>query len=125
MADLTIGVIATERLAVGLVDGCRVAGRLRIWPESEPSVGVLETMPVEAIVETLVRLIGDIHEAAPIDPVAVGIGMPGIVRGGVVEDSPNLRQTKGVALASLIQNALHSRGIDSPVFLYNDADVTA
>jgi predicted NBD/HSP70 family sugar kinase len=125
MADLTIGVIAAERLAVGLVDGCRIAGKLRIWPETDPGVGVLETMPVEAIVETLVRLIGDVHEKAPVDPVAVGIGMPGIVRAGIVEDSPNLRQTKGVALASLVQNALQSRGIALPVFLYNDADVTA
>ncbi|MCU1329475.1 MAG: N-acetyl-D-glucosamine kinase [Bryobacterales bacterium] len=129
MADLTIGVIAAERLAAGLVDGCRLAGKIRVWPEADPEAehagGVLQSMPVDAIVDTIVRLVSEIAEAAPIDPVAVGIGMPGIVRAGVVEESPNLRQTKGAALASLVETALKSRGISMPVFLYNDADAAA
>ena len=50
-------------------------------------------MPAEGIVRKIVELIGTLNLKEP--PTHVGIGMPGIVRNGVVEDSPNLVQLKG------------------------------
>jgi len=37
---------------------------------------------------------------------AIGIGFPGIIRNGVVEDSPNLHQAKGFALQAALSAAL-------------------
>jgi predicted NBD/HSP70 family sugar kinase len=127
MKDLTIGVVATGTLAAGLVENGQIRGRLELWPgpQTEPGPGaVLQTLPVDSIVEMMVRMIADLADGFEV-PAAIGIGFPGIVRGGVVEESPNLRQTKGAAIAALVQEGLAARDLARPVYLYNDADVTA
>ena len=62
-------------------------------------------------------------EAGPLD--AIGIAVPGIVRNGVVEDSPNLTQIKGVHLADEVSRGLAACGINAPVKIANDADAIA
>ena len=47
------------------------------------------------------------------------------MRSGVVEESPNLPQMKGVRLAELLTSALAERGIAAPVYIANDADAVA
>jgi predicted NBD/HSP70 family sugar kinase len=47
------------------------------------------------------------------------------VRNGVVEDSPNLQQIKGVRLADALGEALLAQGISTPVHVLNDADAVA
>jgi len=53
------------------------------------------------------------------------VAVPGIVRHGVVEDSPNLHQIKGMRLAEELGHALIARGIAAPVYVVNDADSIA
>jgi glucokinase len=47
------------------------------------------------------------------------------VRSGVIEESPNLKQLKGMRLAEELANALAGRGITAPVHVANDADAIA
>jgi predicted NBD/HSP70 family sugar kinase len=56
---------------------------------------------------------------------AIGVAVPGIIRHGVVEDSPNLSQIKGMRLAEELARALAGRGILAPVHAANDADAIA
>ena len=44
---------------------------------------------------------------------------------GVVEESPNLQQIKGMRLADELATALAARGITAPVHIANDADAIA
>src|SRR5258708_19621296 len=52
---------------------------------------------------------------------AIGLGFPGVIHGGIIEDSPNLHQVKGFNL----QAALSARGLSAPVRVFNDADAMA
>jgi predicted NBD/HSP70 family sugar kinase len=78
-------------------------------------------MPAEEIVATLCKQViavaGKEREIA-----AVGLGLPGLVRDGVVEEAPNLPQMKGVRVAELLGAGLRAEGIDAPVTIVNDAD---
>jgi len=62
-------------------------------------------------------------EKDPLD--AIGIALPGIVRAGVVEDSPNLGQLKGAKISKKVEAVLHARGLRAPIALFNDADAAA
>ena len=56
---------------------------------------------------------------------SVGAGFPGVIRCGVIQESPNLGQLKGLRLAEELRAALLSDGIDVPVVAINDADALA
>ena len=45
---------------------------------------------------------------------AIGIGFPGIIRNGVVEDSPNLHQIKGCGLQAALSSALTGKLAGNP-----------
>src|SRR5262249_48396358 len=59
----------------------------------------------------------------PVD--VVGLAFPGIIRSGVIEDSPNLHQLKGFPIVTAVHEALAARGIFASISAYNDADVAA
>jgi predicted NBD/HSP70 family sugar kinase len=59
----------------------------------------------------------------PVD--AIGVAVPGIVRHGVVEDSPNLPQIKGMRLAEELTKVLAAAESHAPVHVANDADAIA
>jgi len=84
-------------------------------------------MPAESIVECVRQQVEKVANGAEI--AAIGIGFPGIIRAGVVEDSPNLHQVKGFALQAALQAALASalggKAAGVPVRVFNDADVMA
>ena len=63
------------------------------------------------------------RDKSPVD--AIGVAVPGIVRYGVVEDSPNLPQIKGMRMADAIAKALEARNLGAPVHVANDADAIA
>lgn len=91
----------------------------------EKETGLDELIGV-APVEIAERLARDIRAAAgDAIPDAVGIGLPGIIRAGCVEESPNLRQLKGIPIEQLVSKALSDIGIHAPVSLFNDADAVA
>ena len=51
--------------------------------------------------------------------------MPVVIRHGVIEDSPNLAQIKGMRLADDLTKALAAKGVSAPVYIANDADAIA
>ncbi len=123
-----VGVRAGEDITVGLVDGAKVRGPMRMFPEPGGAQGIgfeIQSMPMDAVAETVANLINDVCLEQNAAPSRVGIGFPGVIRGGVVEESPNLRQAKGANLSELLQSALRGHGLDLPVFVYNDADAMA
>src|SRR3989449_5452686 len=119
----TVGVLVMEHIAVGLVDGHKVLGPLNIFPEKVQSLDPLQSIPAEGIVDCIRQQIEKVAAGAKVE--AIGIGFPGIIRNGVVEDSPNLHQAKGFALQAALSAALSGKLAGTPVRLFNDADVMA
>jgi len=108
---------ASEVLAVGMVEENRVVGAIRRYP-GEGFDSLIEA-PAEKFGEMLRR---EIEEAAAgADIGAIGIGMPGIILGGIIEESPNLQQLKGLNLGALLSAAFPS----SAILILNDADAVA
>jgi len=119
----TVGVLVMDHIATGLVAGDRVQGKLRVYPENEAALDALQSMPAESIVE---QIRAEIDAAAKGDEIdAIGVGFPGIIRMGVIEESPNLQQVKGFALQAKLSDALGGTLAKVPVRIFNDADVMA
>src|SRR5437667_805802 len=119
----TVGVLVMEHIAVGLVEGDKVVGPLNIFPEKSQTLDPLQSMAAESIVECVRQQVEKVASEEKI--AAIGIGFPGIIRAGVVEDSPNLQQIKGFALQAALSSALGGKAAGVPVRLFNDADVMA
>src|SRR5216684_4051253 len=119
----TVGVLVMEHIAVGLVEGDKVVGPLNIYPEKSQTLDPLQSMPAESIVDCIRQQVEKVANGEKI--AAIGIGFPGIIRAGVVEDSPNLQQVKGFALQAAVESALAASGRHVPVRVFNDADVMA
>ena len=120
-----IGVVMTEHIVAGRLQDNRLTGELlRISGEGE-KLDALTAIPggelVEMLAEQIATLIG--NGQGNVD--AIGVAVPGIIRHGVVEDSPNLSQIKGMRLAEELARALAGRGILAPVHAANDADAIA
>lgn len=118
----TIGVTTAERIAAGLVVDEKLVGKLHIQEEDPTAEPLLSTPPV-GIAQSLAHEISVVASGQEVD--AIGVGMPGIIQKSFIEDSPNLRQLKGVHMNELIEEALRPLGIRAPVYVYNDADVIA
>jgi predicted NBD/HSP70 family sugar kinase len=112
-----------EHIAVGLVDGDKVVGPLRMVPEKADSVDALLSMPADRIADTIRQQLESLAKGEKIH--AIGLGFPGIIHEGVVEDSPNLQQVKGFNLQGALSGALKLDGKDVPVRVFNDADAMA
>jgi glucokinase len=119
----TVGVLVMEHIAAGLVAGSKVAGPLKIFPESAQSLDPLQSMPSSGIAESIRGLVEKVAGAEKIE--AVGVGFPGIIRNGVVEESPNLQQVKGFALQAALASSLKGKAASVPVRVFNDADAMA
>ena len=119
----TIGVLVTEHIAAGLVENNQIIGSIRRFPEAGSASDVLEGMPAEEIVEQIGLEIKFVSQGNAIE--AVGIGFPGINRNGLVEESPNLKQTKGFNLKEALSTLLSQREVSAPVHILNDAAALA
>ncbi len=117
-----IGVVITERITVAAVRDNQIDGELRIDPE-ESSADSLLGVPADLIIQRIVELVRQLDLKEP--PTHIGIGMPGIIRDGNVEDSPNLVQFKGVRMGELVSAAFEPLFGRVPVGIFNDADVMA
>jgi glucokinase len=118
-----IGVTTAERIATAIVEGDQVVGSLRLYPEKGAEDDALAGMPAEHVAHTIREQIEAVLQGTRID--VVGVGIPGIVRGGIIEESPNLQQLKGCRIQDLLSSELREAGIDAPIRLYNDADIVA
>ncbi len=119
----TVGVLVMEHIAVGLVEGHKVLGPLSVFPEKPQSLDPLQSMPAEGIVDCIRQQVDKVAGGEKI--AAIGIGFPGIIRNGVVEDSPNFHQAKGFALQGALTAALSGKLAGAHVRIFNDADVMA
>ncbi|HVN92266.1 MAG TPA: ROK family protein [Terracidiphilus sp.] len=119
-----IGVVMTGHIVTGRLQDQRLAGKLLRYPADPELTNELDALPCGEIVEIIA---GHIHELTSEagKPDAIGVAVPGIVRSGVVEESPNLKQLKGTCLAEDLSRALAARGLDAPVHIANDADAIA
>ncbi|HMC60797.1 MAG TPA: ROK family protein [Candidatus Solibacter sp.] len=117
----SIGVLATRHIWVGMVEGTTL-GEVRMYPDPGDSID-LKAIPPDEIVSRIGSLIADLRKGQPVD--SVGAGFPGIVRGGVIQESPNLGQLKGLRIEQDLRAALKADGLDVPVVALNDADALA
>ena len=94
-----IGVVMTEHIVAGRLQDLRLVGDLLRYPRESDELDALLAIPGSELVELLANQIATLAatETVPVD--AIGVAVPGIVRNGVVEDSPNLSQVKGMRLA--------------------------
>jgi len=120
-----IGVVMTEHIVAGRLEGQHLTGEPLRFPADPDELDALSAIPGSELVELLAAHIAALaaNSAIPVD--AIGVAVPGIVRSGVVEDSPNLSQIKGMRLASDLTKVLAARGIAAPVYLANSADAIA
>lgn len=118
-----IGILITERVGVAAISGHEILGSMRVDPEDKAVTDSLYGVPAETIVQRIVEQVKqlDLKET----PTHIGLGMPGIVRSGFVEDSPNLVQFKGVNMQELVTGAFGQLFGSVPVAIYNDADAMA
>ena len=120
-----IGVVITEHVAAGRLQDQRLTGELIHYPGENDEVDAIAAMPASDLCELLATQIETLvkREEQPVD--AIGVAVPGIIRHGVIEDSPNLTQLKGMRLAEDLTRALLARNITAPVHIANDADAIA
>ena len=117
-----IGVLATRHIWVGMVEGTKL-GEVRMYPEPGQEHIDLKSLPVDEILARVRTNIAEVRKGATVD--SVGAGFPGIVRNGIIEESPNLGQLKGLDIGAQLCAALRADGLNVPVTVMNDADALA
>jgi glucokinase len=120
-----IGVVMTEHIVAGTLEDQRLTGKPLRFPTDRDEADALISLPggelVQVAADQIVALTANLK--TPID--AIGVAVPGVIRRGVVEDSPNLAQIKGMRLADELTSVLSSKGIKASVYIANDADAIA
>lgn len=123
----SIGVVVSDHIALGVVEGDRVIGELVHYPpsgsEDHNASDQIRAMPAEELVRVQADEIKALAEGEPVE--AIGLAYPGIVRNGAIEDSPNFQQLKGCTMEGSMREALAARGIHAKLAISNDADVIA
>ena len=125
----SIGVVMTEHIVAGRLTGPlgqqKLEGDRLRYPEDPDESEALIGVPAREVYDLLASQIAPLIAASKEPVGAIGVAVPGIVRNGVVEDSPNLQQIKGVRLADALGEVLLGQGISTPVHVLNDADAVA
>jgi predicted NBD/HSP70 family sugar kinase len=119
----TIGVLATRQVAVGVVEDNALSGPIRVFPDVAENPDALRTMTGDEIAELIGQQV--LLSARDRQIESVGVGFPGVIRNGVVEESPNLQQIKGFAFATSLCGVLARGGLKASVLILNDADAIA
>src|SRR5258705_3388245 len=92
----SVGVLVMEHIAVGLVENNQLVGQVNLYPERGTSLDALQSMPAENLGDCVRKQIDAVAKGQKIQ--AIGLGFPGVIRNGIIEDSPNLHQVKGFNL---------------------------
>src|ERR1700681_3296748 len=121
--SITIGALVTEHIAVAVVDNHQLADAIRRFPTQSDVSDTLETMHADEIVRRIAQEIELASAGKEVE--AVGVGFPGISRNGLIEESPNLKQTKGLDLGEALTRLLNQKNISAPLRIMNDADALA
>jgi len=120
-----IGVVMTEHIGAGRLEDQRLTGKILRYPEDNVQSDALTSMPGSELVEILADQVATLAGGGESKLDAIGVAVPGVIRHGVVEDSPNLSQIKGMRLSEELSRVLALRGIQAPVYIANDADAIA
>jgi glucokinase len=120
----TVGVVMSERVVAALLEDHKIVGALRHYPENSDDTDTLIEMPADGLCELISENVASLLPAGT-KIAAVGVAMPGIAKDGVILDSPNLPQLKGAHVAERVKAGLKTRGIESNVSVFNDADAIA
>ncbi|MGA2352396.1 MAG: ROK family protein [Terracidiphilus sp.] len=120
-----IGIVITDHIVAGRIEDQSVSGKLLCYPENADDIDALTAIPGSELLEIMAAHIGTLTGDGHATVAAIGVAVPGIIRQGVVEDSPNLPHIKGMRLAEELANVLSKRGIEVPVHIANDADAMA
>ena len=119
----SIGVLATRYIWAGMVEDTTL-GEVRMYPEPGAEQIDLKSLPAEEIIGRICQHVAALRrEGASIE--SVGAGFPGVIRNGLIEESPNLGQLKGIHMRNRLAAALRGYGLDVPVTVINDADALA
>jgi glucokinase len=118
----SIGILATHHIWVGKVEGLSLSAAL-LYPQPGEGPIDLKSVPADGIIASILDQIDRLRQGATVD--CVGAGFPGIVRNGIIDDSPNLGQLKGLRIQDRLCAALKAKGLDVPVTVVNDADALA
>ena len=118
-----VGVTLTERMLAGLVVDHKLIGPLQQFPLDDDQYALVE-MPTDGLIRTICERVMLAANGAK-DVTAVGVALPGIVKNGVVEDSPNLPQMKGARIQEQLTTQLRHQGLNVSVDVLNDADAVA
>jgi predicted NBD/HSP70 family sugar kinase len=123
---MVAGVLAAERIVAGLVADGQMEPGVQRFPPPEDSDAALTSVPAASVVSVICDQIRNLCHERGIEVASlagIGVGFPGIIKDGVVEESPNLLQMKGCRLSEGIRAGL---GTDTvPVTISNDADALA
>lgn len=121
---LGIGILITERISAAVVSDHEIVGQAKHRPDdNDIGVDSLRGVPGEKVAQWIGELVHQFD--LPKKPEFLGVGMPGIIRNGFVEDSPNLVQFKGLNMKALVSENLEASLGKIPVSVFNDADVMA
>jgi predicted NBD/HSP70 family sugar kinase len=117
----SIGVVVSDHIAWGVVDGDAVSNVTSAYADGED---LLHPLPADEMVRRIADEVKAVAEGEPLE--AIGMAFPGIVQNGIIKESPNLHQLKGVEMEKLMREALEERGVHCErVAISNDADVVA
>jgi predicted NBD/HSP70 family sugar kinase len=112
-------VIASEHIAVGMVEDHRIVGQVQVFPKNGDDVDRLERTPAEDFSRLIREMV--LEAAGGEQFFSLGVAVPGVVQDGAIIEAPNLSQIKGLALRGILSHALGSEKI----LILNDADALA
>ena len=118
-----IGVLVAERIAAALAQDHKLVSAVHAYPDDPLVTDALLGMPAEVIVAKVVDAVRPLIKEG--NPDTIGVGFPGIIRNGAIEDSPNLAQLKGQQMQTLLETALRPIAPQLSVSIFNDADSVA
>jgi predicted NBD/HSP70 family sugar kinase len=117
----SIGVVVSDHIVWGIVEGDTVRGVTSAYADGDD---LLHPVPSDEMIRRIADEVKAVAEGEPLE--AIGMAFPGIVQNGVIKESPNLHQLKGVEMEKLMREALAERGVHcEKVAISNDADVVA
>lgn len=122
---VAIGLVMTAHIVAGRLEDHKLVGDPLRFPADKTELDALTTIPGSELVDMLASHVAQLAADGGKEIEAIGVAVPGVIRHGIVEDSPNLHQIKGMHMAQDLAKALAARGITAPVHIANDADAIA
>src|SRR5581483_862181 len=111
----TLGVAVTRHIWLGTVEDHQLTDT-HVFPQPGGGFWDIRSMPAEQVAQTIREQIARVTAGQAVE--AIGVGFPGMMRDGVVEECPNYPQMKGYNLAAALTGKI-------PVTVINRTDAMA